>query len=138
MRNNYNRKARLRPGTIVITVRNAFLNKELARYVLPLDPKRSIFGWYSKFWKAQRLFFASSEKIDKRFIEARIEYEAKRTNRAIITLPCGVSMDSPFELEPIDVDIITLHLEAYRLSQIGYRTPSQHRDIQRITHPTER
>ena len=107
--------------TIIITVRNTFLQTELAKYILPYNPKKAMFGWYSDFWKTQRLIHANVEKIDKNFIRAKIAFEEKQTDRMKIIFPSGAGLDAPFNLKAIDCDIIGLHLEALRLAKFGYR-----------------
>lgn len=106
--------------TITIIVSNTFLDSEIARYIMPYNPLKAMFGWYSDFWKSTRLVHRDIEQIDKIFIRSKIIIENKKTDRIKVLLPSGAGLDCPFDLKPIDCDVINLHLKGVKLAKFGY------------------
>ena len=83
---------------------------------MPWDYRKAAKGFYSNYWKLMKIKCASSVKLDKMFVKARIVITKSKTDRFEIIFPSGVKFNSPFDLTETDFKIIDLHLQALSLS----------------------
>lgn len=103
---------------IKIDVHNTLTDEHIATYEMPFDPRKSVMGFYSRFWKTIRILHANSEKVDKRSIRGSIQlFKLKSEKRMNVRFASGASLDTPFELNQTDCDIIKLHIQALQLSR---------------------
>lgn len=84
---------------------------------MPWDYQKAVKGFYSNLCRHFKASCASSVKLDKRHLKAKLVRQNNvNTNRFEISFPSGVKFNSPFDLNKVDFKIINLHLEALSLS----------------------
>jgi hypothetical protein len=102
--------------TITFNIYNAIDSQQIVIITMPWDYRKAVTGFYSTIWKGFKTSCASSAKMDKRFLRAKIVKTKGVTSRLEIAFRSGVLFNSPFDLNSTDFKIINLHLEALQLS----------------------
>lgn len=102
--------------TITYHIFNSIDSKNIMTISMPWEYRKAIKGFYSNLWRDFKTSCASSQKLDKLFVKAKIIRNKVQTDRLEISYPSGLKLNAPFELSVIDFKIINLHLEAAQLA----------------------
>lgn len=100
--------------TIIFRFTNRFTKQEIMRVVMPYLPFLAASGYYSRSYKA----FKDNAAIgfEKGLVSGKHFFTTDKKDRTVISLPSGMSLDFPYDINEQDRKIILHQLEGVKMS----------------------
>jgi hypothetical protein len=97
---------------------NSLNDKPIIALRYPVTKSKSATGFYSRAWRYLKRAYGNLEHVDQRFIRCQIKISKVRfTNRVIVYLPGGASLDYPEDITPLEATIVDKQLEVIQMSK---------------------
>lgn len=111
--------------TIVFRFSNNFTKSIIFTISLPYLPFYAADGFYSRLYK--RVKESATFGFEKSLVHGKKWIELKKSYRTVISLPSGLSLDMPYDVNGQDINIINHYLEGLKMSVVNVRSYSSQR-----------